>query len=130
MNAARNIISTNDIELIKADSIVRTVEFHRELPSTNDLALQLATLVELDTPLLVLTEFQTAGRGRGSNQWWSAPGSLTFSLVIDTILVKTLLILSRSSSLWPHIAYFASIRMRNVIRVTGLNSGTGCAFFV
>ena len=84
MNASQNIISPGDIELIKADSSVRTVEFHRELPSTNDLALNRATLEELDTPLLVLTAFQTAGRGRGSNQWWSAPGSLTFSLVIDT----------------------------------------------
>ena len=83
MNATRKIISANDIEIIKADSFVRTVEFHRELPSTNDLALQRAALEELDTPLLVLTEFQTAGRGRGHNQWWSAPGSLTFSLVID-----------------------------------------------
>ena len=84
MNASWNIISPNDIELIKADSTVRTVEFHRELASTNDLALNRATLEELDTPLLVLTAFQTAGRGRGNNQWWSGPGSLAFSLVIDT----------------------------------------------
>jgi BirA family biotin operon repressor/biotin-[acetyl-CoA-carboxylase] ligase len=85
MNATRNIISPNDIEIIKADSFVRTVEFHRELPSTNDLALQRAALEDLDTPLLLLTELQTAGRGRGNNQWWSAPGSLTFSLVIGTV---------------------------------------------
>ena len=110
MNAARNIISTNDIELIKADSIVRTVEFHRELPSTNDLALQLATLVELDTPLLVLTEFQTAGRGRGSNQWWSAPGSLTFSLVIDTGKYK-------SKGAWdPRLSLTTALAMRDALR--------------
>ena len=64
MNARWNIISPNDIELIKADCAVRTVEFHRELPTTNDLALQRATLEELDASLLVLTEFQTVGRGR------------------------------------------------------------------
>ena len=29
------------------------------------------------------SESQTAGRGRGGNQWWSASGSLTFSLIID-----------------------------------------------
>jgi BirA family biotin operon repressor/biotin-[acetyl-CoA-carboxylase] ligase len=84
MNARPKHISLKDIELIKADSFVQTIEFHRELPSTNDLALQRATLEELDTPLLVLAEFQTAGRGRDHNQWWSAPGSLTFTLVIDT----------------------------------------------
>ena len=26
---------------------------------------------------------QTAGRGRGSNRWWTGPGSLAFSLLID-----------------------------------------------
>ena len=50
MNARWNIISPNDIGLIKADCAVRTVEFHRELPTTNDLALQRATLEELDAP--------------------------------------------------------------------------------
>ena len=77
------MISTSDIELVKADSFVRAVEFHRELPSTNDLALQRATHGALDTPFLVLAEFQTAGRGRGGNTWWSTPGALTFSLVLD-----------------------------------------------
>ncbi len=77
------MFSARDIEIIKDDSFVRTVEFHPELPSTNDLALQRAASDNLHTPLLVLTDFQTAGRGRGENQWWSAPGALTFSLVID-----------------------------------------------
>jgi BirA family biotin operon repressor/biotin-[acetyl-CoA-carboxylase] ligase len=31
----------------------------------------------------VLVEFQTNGRGRGSNRWWSSDGALTFSLVLD-----------------------------------------------
>jgi BirA family biotin operon repressor/biotin-[acetyl-CoA-carboxylase] ligase len=34
-------------------------------------------------PLLVLAERQTAGRGRGTHRWWSTPGSLTFSLLLD-----------------------------------------------
>ncbi|MFM7072462.1 MAG: biotin--[acetyl-CoA-carboxylase] ligase [Planctomycetota bacterium] len=33
-------------------------------------------------PVLVLTGEQTAGRGRGANRWWSATGSLTFSLIL------------------------------------------------
>lgn len=76
-------ITPNDIDLIRSESFVRTVDLHRELPSTNDLALERATFSELETPLLVLAERQTAGRGRGDNQWWSAPGALTFSLVLD-----------------------------------------------
>ena len=78
------MISDSDIELIKANSFAQAVEFHRELPSTNDLALRRAMHDELQTPFLVLAGFQTAGRGRGSNRWWSAPGALTFSLVLDT----------------------------------------------
>lgn len=77
------MISARDIEAVKDKSFVRTVEFHPELPSTNDLALQRATCEDIDTPLLVLAGLQTAGRGRGSNQWWSAAGALTFSLVLD-----------------------------------------------
>ncbi|MCA9419132.1 MAG: biotin--[acetyl-CoA-carboxylase] ligase, partial [Candidatus Omnitrophica bacterium] len=83
MNEETNAFSASDIESIKSESFVRTVESYRELASTNDLALQRATIEALDTPLLVIAERQTAGRGRGGNQWWSAPGALTFSLLID-----------------------------------------------
>ena len=56
---------------------------HRdELPSTSDLALELAARDDLPLPLLVLAERQTAGRGRGSNRWWAGAGALTFSLII------------------------------------------------
>ena len=34
-------------------------------------------------PVLVLAGEQTAGRGRGANRWWSATGSLTFSLILE-----------------------------------------------
>jgi BirA family biotin operon repressor/biotin-[acetyl-CoA-carboxylase] ligase len=34
-------------------------------------------------PILVLTGEQTAGRGRDANRWWSATGSLTFSLILQ-----------------------------------------------
>jgi BirA family biotin operon repressor/biotin-[acetyl-CoA-carboxylase] ligase len=51
--------------------------------STNDLALELAADPRLPVPALVLAARQTAGRGRGGNRWWSAPGALTFSLVLE-----------------------------------------------
>jgi BirA family biotin operon repressor/biotin-[acetyl-CoA-carboxylase] ligase len=33
-------------------------------------------------PLCVVADEQTAGRGRGSNRWWSSEGSLTFSVAV------------------------------------------------
>lgn len=34
-------------------------------------------------PLLIRADRQTAGRGRGDHAWWSDPGGLTFTLVLD-----------------------------------------------
>ena len=36
-----------------------------------------------DLPLVVVADEQTAGRGRGSNRWWTGPGGLAFSLLVD-----------------------------------------------
>ena len=77
------IFSTADLARIQSETYLRAVEYHRQLPSTNDLALELAPRDDVELPLLVLTEQQTAGRGRGENQWWSSAGTLTFSLLIE-----------------------------------------------
>ena len=90
--------SAFDLERLRGVDFVRHVVFHSELPSTNDHALGLAEDPGLATPLLVLAEQQTAGRGRGANRWWHATGGLTFSLVIDT---RNLAIPTR---LWPKVA--------------------------
>lgn len=76
-------LSNNVLERIGRETGLRGVEFHRELASTNDRALELCRNPELVTPQLVLAERQTAGRGRGLNRWWSAAGALTFSLVLE-----------------------------------------------
>ena len=68
---------------IRNETFVTDVEFHRELPSTNDRAIELIARGRLNAPFLILAERQTAGRGRGGNRWWSGPGALTFSLVLD-----------------------------------------------
>jgi BirA family biotin operon repressor/biotin-[acetyl-CoA-carboxylase] ligase len=49
--------------------------------STNDHAAKLRRRRELFAPAVVLTGRQIAGRGRGSNSWWSATGSLTVTFV-------------------------------------------------
>jgi BirA family biotin operon repressor/biotin-[acetyl-CoA-carboxylase] ligase len=90
-----------DLDRIRSSGLVREVEFHAEIDSTNDRATEQARLPQLDCPYLVLAARQSAGRGRGSNRWWSAPGALTFSLVLD----------ARQSGLpperWPQIALAA-----------------------
>jgi len=73
-----------DLPRIANSGLVRHVDFHESLGSTSDRALELAVADNPPLPLLVLTERQTDGRGRGSNRWRSSAGGLTFSLVLDT----------------------------------------------
>ncbi len=63
--------------------VVGHVEYQKSMGSTSDVALKLAAGSDAAMPALVLTERQTAGRGRGSHRWWAGPGALTFSLVIE-----------------------------------------------
>lgn len=72
-----------DLERVRRETFLRRIEYHQELASTNDLALELARQDAGPLPLLVLAARQTAGRGRGSHRWWSAAGALTFSLLVD-----------------------------------------------
>jgi BirA family transcriptional regulator, biotin operon repressor / biotin---[acetyl-CoA-carboxylase] ligase len=75
---------SDGLEAELRSTIVRAVRHFEELPSTNDYALAVANdLVDGDLPCLVIADLQTAGRGRGANRWWSNPGALTFSLIIQ-----------------------------------------------
>ncbi len=51
------------------------------LRSTNDHAAVLRKRGDLFAPAIVLTGCQTAGRGRGTNSWWSQSGVLTVTFV-------------------------------------------------
>lgn len=64
-------------------AVIRGMEFHRQLPSTQDRAAELTNSGCLDRPFLVVAEVQSAGRGRRGHTWWSEIGGLTFSLVLD-----------------------------------------------
>ncbi|MBP85552.1 MAG: biotin--[acetyl-CoA-carboxylase] ligase [Planctomycetaceae bacterium] len=87
-----------DIERVLSATTLQHVEHREETGSTNDLAIELASLGETPCPFLVIADRQTSGRGRGNNQWWAADGSLTFSLVIDADARK----LARSH--WPKLS--------------------------
>lgn len=71
-----------DVERLLASGAAARVEYFVSLGSTQVRATELAR-ADSPLPLLVVAEQQTAGRGRGRNRWWSAPGSLAFSLVFD-----------------------------------------------
>ncbi len=72
-----------DPERITGETRVKHVEYHETLDSTNTLAVELLEGLASLSPALVLTANQTAGQGRGTNQWWSMSGALTFTLVLS-----------------------------------------------
>ncbi|MHB8968942.1 MAG: biotin--[acetyl-CoA-carboxylase] ligase [Pirellulaceae bacterium] len=74
--------SENDLEQIRQATRVPTLEHYRQIASTNTRAIMAADEAALPLPALILTDLQTAGRGRGDHSWWSAPGALTFSVIL------------------------------------------------
>jgi BirA family biotin operon repressor/biotin-[acetyl-CoA-carboxylase] ligase len=80
-------VAAFDLKRIAAETFVAEIAYRPEVASTNDWALELARAGGHRLPLLVLASQQTQGRGRGTNRWWSAPGALTFSLLLDSTTV-------------------------------------------
>jgi len=78
------MIPENEFDLfeIRNETFLRDLRFHQEVDSTNTIANELATK-DCESPLVVLAQRQTAGRGRNANQWWSSDGALTFTLLLD-----------------------------------------------
>ncbi len=72
-----------DIDRVLEETFLAGAEFHDSLPSTNDRAAECARIDAVELPLLVVASQQTAGRGRGRNRWWTGPGSLAISLLLD-----------------------------------------------
>ncbi|NQT14526.1 MAG: biotin--[acetyl-CoA-carboxylase] ligase [Planctomycetes bacterium] len=72
-----------DTDLLVRHTFVARVEHHVTLGSTNDRARQCAAEGGGSLPLLIVADEQTAGRGRGTNRWWTGRGSLACSLLID-----------------------------------------------
>jgi BirA family transcriptional regulator, biotin operon repressor / biotin---[acetyl-CoA-carboxylase] ligase len=62
---------------------VKTTLVYDVIDSTSDRAAELVREGRTQLPLVVWARTQTRGRGRGSHEWWSDSGSLTFTLAID-----------------------------------------------
>lgn len=76
-----------DIDRILRETFVARAEFHPTVGSTNDRAAECAAQDDGELPLLVVADRQTAGRGRGANRWWTGPGALAASLLLDALAV-------------------------------------------
>lgn len=66
-------------ELARLRAGIKPLRLHYfpRLRSTNDHAAELRRNGKLFAPAMVLTSKQVAGRGRGTNAWWSDAGSVT-----------------------------------------------------
>lgn len=73
------VVPASPFDLPRLKSEIRPFRLHYfpRLRSTNDHAAVLRARRALFAPAVVLTATQTAGRGRGNNQWASLPGALT-----------------------------------------------------
>jgi len=77
--------SPAELDRVLAETFVDRVDYRPEMASTNTRALELASEAPAGRSCcLVLADRQTAGRGRGTNSWWSAGGALTFSVLFRT----------------------------------------------
>jgi BirA family transcriptional regulator, biotin operon repressor / biotin---[acetyl-CoA-carboxylase] ligase len=72
-----------DTKSLLAETFLAHAEHHELLDSTQTRARQLIESGDVQLPALIVADRQTAGRGRGSNRWWTGEGSLAFSLVVD-----------------------------------------------
>lgn len=103
------LLSLADLDQVLAETFVQRVEFHEQVRSTNDRALELARANAGPHPLLVVTNQQTGGRGRGTNRWWATAGSLAFSLLLDTELAQI------PTRRWPQVSLNAGLAVCEAI---------------
>jgi BirA family biotin operon repressor/biotin-[acetyl-CoA-carboxylase] ligase len=69
--------------MFRVPQSITRIEHFATIDSTNDAARRIASESPGEVGLLVVADSQTAGRGRGSNRWWTGDGSIAFSLLFD-----------------------------------------------
>jgi BirA family biotin operon repressor/biotin-[acetyl-CoA-carboxylase] ligase len=100
-----------ELQQLRRDLKPFRLHWFPRLRSTNDHAAILRKRGSLFAPAIVLTGHQLAGRGRGSNTWWSGEGSLTvtFVLPIDEHLAP------------HHVPLIAGLAVRNAAAHLAMN---------
>ena len=76
-----------DLARISQETWIDRVHFFETVDSTNNAAIAHAAMLGEPLTELFVAEKQTGGRGRGSNQWWSDEGALTWSVL--TLPIET-----------------------------------------
>jgi BirA family biotin operon repressor/biotin-[acetyl-CoA-carboxylase] ligase len=109
MSADDGPASSIDAQRLQQVAFVRHIELHDVITSTNDVALQAACDPQLQVPALFVAERQMSGRGRGGNRWWSAPGALTCSLVIEPTASAL------ATGDWPRLSLTAAMAACDVL---------------
>ncbi len=72
-----------DRDRLLSQSFIAQVEHLPTVDSTNEAAKRYAAEGRMPLPILIVADRQTAGRGRGSNRWWTGAGALACSLLLD-----------------------------------------------
>jgi len=98
-----------DLSRLTNSELVAQIDYHDSLGSTSDRALEVGAEDAAQLPLLVLTEQQTAGRGRSTNRWLTTDGALTFSLVLHAPADRL------PPSRWPHVALVAGVAVADAL---------------
>jgi BirA family transcriptional regulator, biotin operon repressor / biotin---[acetyl-CoA-carboxylase] ligase len=71
-----------DLERLRDRARPRVLRHARVITSTNDWARQEVESGVLHAPALLVADFQSTGRGRGKNTWWSALGNVAATFVV------------------------------------------------
>jgi len=102
-------------QAILGQTPIRSTMFFQTISSTNDYAKELLVgdVGQLTLPLLLSAEEQTAGRGRGTKNWWTGKGALAFSLVLN--LAEIGLDRENLASLSPLVAGVVGETIRSVV---------------
>jgi BirA family biotin operon repressor/biotin-[acetyl-CoA-carboxylase] ligase len=98
-----------DVSKLLNETGLNHVEWLQEIDSTNTRALSLASDPSMAPPFLIGADQQSAGRGRGANPWWGAPGSLMFSIGVD--MPK----LGLSAAEWPRFSLVTGLAIAEAI---------------
>lgn len=102
-------MQTFDLNQLRRLPWLNGVELHGQLASTNLRASELAARNDAACPLLIVAESQSAGKGRGSNRWWSSAGALTFSLLVEAVEFGL------STEQWPRTSLCAALAVRDTL---------------
>jgi len=78
-----NLIKTN----LRTKQFGRDIEYYQRLESTNDEAWELIKNGEASHGMIVITDYQTEGKGRCGNSWFMSPSK---GLALSIILLKSI----------------------------------------